>query len=327
MKTTHLQVKTTLLSDKHSFPLMISPAVDGIEPVRWASESQDWILARLAEHGALLFRGFDLPDGEAFEHFAESLCPTLFGEYGDLPPDQGRIYHSTPYPKDKAILFHNEASHTPRWPMKQFFYCVKVARVGGNTPIVDCRQVYQRLSPETIQKFHTKKLLYVRNFSPGLDVSWQDFFKTQSRQAVEDICRGVGAEVTWHEDDTLTVKQLCHGVVQHPRTKEWTFFNQVQLHHPSCLDAATREALESIFGDELMPRNVYYGDGSRIEESVMEEIDKAYWDLSISAPWQERDVIMLDNMLIAHARSPFEGERKILVAMGDMMNRSDLVTA
>ena len=30
------------------------------------------------------------------------------------------------------------------------------------------------------------------------------------------------------------------------------------------------------------------------------------------------DLIVLDNMLVAHARRPFEGSRKILVAMGDM---------
>lgn len=35
-------------------------------------------------------------------------------------------------------------------------------------------------------------------------------------------------------------------------------------------------------------------------------------------------MVMLDNMLVAHARDPFEGERKICVAMGQMMNREQL---
>jgi hypothetical protein len=35
-------------------------------------------------------------------------------------------------------------------------------------------------------------------------------------------------------------------------------------------------------------------------------------------------MVMLDNMLVAHARDPFEGERKICVAMGQMMRREQL---
>jgi len=35
-------------------------------------------------------------------------------------------------------------------------------------------------------------------------------------------------------------------------------------------------------------------------------------------------VVMLDNMLAAHARDPYQGPRKIVVAMGDMFERSDL---
>ena len=38
------------------------------------------------------------------------------------------------------------------------------------------------------------------------------------------------------------------------------------------------------------------------------------------------DVILLDNMLAAHARDPFEGPRKIVVAMGEMIERRDLET-
>jgi len=32
-------------------------------------------------------------------------------------------------------------------------------------------------------------------------------------------------------------------------------------------------------------------------------------------PWAEGDVLMLDNMLCAHAREPFAGPRKVVVAM------------
>jgi hypothetical protein len=34
-------------------------------------------------------------------------------------------------------------------------------------------------------------------------------------------------------------------------------------------------------------------------------------------PWQAGDVLMLDNMLTAHARRPFGGARRVVVAMAE----------
>jgi predicted metalloendopeptidase len=54
------------------------------------------------------------------------------------------------------------------------------------------------------------------------------------------------------------------------------FFNQVQLHHPFCLDPATRKSLVALFKEEGLPRNVYYGDGTRIEDETMKKLGDLY---------------------------------------------------
>jgi hypothetical protein len=56
----------------------------------------------------------------------------------------------------------------------------------------------------------------------------------------------------------------------------------------------------------------------------MRGIGDLYWELAVQFPWREGDVLMLDNMLIAHARNPYAGERKIVVAMGEMIDQGDL---
>ncbi len=38
-------------------------------------------------------------------------------------------------------------------------------------------------------------------------------------------------------------------------------------------------------------------------------------------------MIAVDNMIISHARRPFSGERKLLVAMGQMQNAPDAAAA
>jgi alpha-ketoglutarate-dependent taurine dioxygenase len=313
-------VKTSYLRADQRFPLVMQPVVADVNLAGWAGTNRSNIETALLKHGAILFRGFNLRSVAEFEQVASAICTDLFSEYGDLPPENGaeKVYQSTPYPKEQTILFHNEASHTNRWPMKQFFFCVQPAEEGGETPIVDCRTVYQLLDPQIVKRLADKRLRYVRNFISALDVSWQEFFKTTDRSVVEAQCRKADTEFQWTSEG-LRIHQICQAVTKHPKTDEAVFFNQVQLHHVSCLAPKVRESLAALFREEDLPRNVYYGDGSPIEESVMQEIGVAYERATVAFPWQQGDILMVDNMLIAHGRKPFSGNRKIVVAMGEMI--------
>lgn len=312
-----------LLPDR-ALPMLFSPAVDDVDLIGWAQSNQTMLQRDLLKHGALLFRGFSTRTVADFEAVAQAVCPELFGEYGDLPREKsGRhVYGSTPYPPDKAILFHNESSHMHRWPQKQFFFCMQAAPEGGETPIVDCRTMYQSLRPEIRDRLQSKQLMYVRNFTPGVDVSWQDFFRTPDQSVVEEMCARNGMECLWMENDSLRTRQVCPAVIEHPRTGEWVFFNQIQLHHVSCLEPAVRESLVSMLGMGSIPRNVYFGDGSPIDDATVAEIGELYERTAVRFRWQDGDLLMLDNMLVAHARDPFAGPRKILVAMGDMISQA-----
>ena len=325
-KRTSLQaVETSPLLAGKTLPLLVQP-VGALDANAWARSHRDSMDAMLLRHGAILFRDFGLRTPTAFESFASSIERELFGEYGDLPKKEGgsRIYRSTPYPQDQMILFHNESSHLDRWPRKQFFFCEHPAAVGGATPIVDCREVLSRLPGDLVAKLGSQGLLYVRTFTDRLDVSWWDFFKTSDRTEVEGKLRRAGVDWRWLDEDSLQTRTRAHAIVRHPISGERTFFNQVQLHHASSLDPELREDLLMLVGEARLPRNVYYGDGSTIADEDMIAIGKVYEECAVRFPWQQGDVLMLDNMLVAHARDPYEGPRKIVVAMGDMFDRSAL---
>lgn len=317
-------INTSTLGSK--LPLVVTPAVENFDLADWAKTNRDFINTKLLEHGAILFRGFNLESPADFERVAASICSELYAEYGDLPREgvAGKIYKSTPYPADKMILYHNESSHMSRWPQKINFYCVQPAEQGGATPVADCREVARRMDPKILQRFEEKGLLYVRNFSPGLDVSWQQFFHTHDRNEVEAACTQAGMTCEWTGNDGLRVGQLCQAVTRHPKSGEKIFFNQVQLHHVYCLDPAVRESLLSIFKREELPRHVYYGDGSEIEDSVMEHVGQVYEQCAVRFQWQKGDMITVDNMLVCHARDPHVGARKICVAMGEMITAKEV---
>ncbi len=324
--TTRQLVRTSFLAADKEFPLLVEAICDDIDAVAWASNQKEFIATSLCKHAGILFRNFGLKNPQEFEAFAEAIEPDLHGSYGDLPKKKGgcNIYRSTPYPERQMILYHNESSHLESWPRKQWFFCELPSRVGGATPIVDCREMLCRLPLALVDKLESKGLLYVRTFLPGLDVSWQDFFKTDNFADVEKRLVAFDIEWCWIDEHTLQTRTRCPAVIRHPYTGERVFFNQMQLHHVSCLESWVREDLLDVVGEQCMPRQVYYGDGSPISEKTMSMIGQTYEACAVRFKWQQGDVVMLDNMLAAHARDPYEEPRKIVVAMGDMVNRSML---
>ena len=321
-------IKSRQVQPDQPLPLVLEPDTVDVDLVDWAATHKDFVEASMLTHGAVLFRGFAVASAAAFERVVSAVYPETFDEYGDLPrePIGEKVYSSTPYPADETILFHNEGSHQHRWPMHISFFCVKAAQRGGESPIVDCRRMYQALDPAIRDRFERLGLTYVRNFTKGLDVSWEQFFHTSDRAEVEAYCRKGSVECEWTANNGLRTRLRCPAVVTHPQTGEKIFFNQVQLHHPSCLSPAVRESLLSMVKEEDLPRNVYYGDGSRIDDAVMAEIGALYREFASSFPWQEHDVLMINNMLVAHSRNPFVGERKIVVALNTVVTHEQLAS-
>ncbi|AQU81375.1 MULTISPECIES: non-ribosomal peptide synthetase [unclassified Halomonas] len=322
-------IRTALLDEKRVFPLVIEATDADLDAVAWATSQRDFIEQHLRTHAGILFRNFGLTTPQEFEAFAEAIQPGLYGNYGDLPKKEGgrNTYRSTPYPERQMILYHNESSHLERWPRKQLFFCEYPSPVGGATPIVDCREMLRQLPADVVEEFERKGLLYVRTFTRNLDVSWRDFFKTDSREEVEARLKEGGIEWQWLGDDELQTRTHCPAVVTHPVTGDRVFFNQVQLHHVSCLEPDVKEDLLGMVGQERLPRNVYFGDGSVISDEMMKVVGDAYEACAVRFDWRRGDVVMVDNMLAAHARDPYEGPRKIVVAMGDIYERSALEEA
>ena len=282
-------------------------------------EHKRWIEAAVQRVGGVLLRGFDVPDVVAFRSFAAGFGhPLLSYEFASTPRSavSGGVYTSTEYPAHQHIPLHNEQAYTREWPMKIWFHCVTASPVGGETPIADSRAIYRRM-PAAIRHRFAEGLIYVRNYDSDFDVPWQQVFNTDQRSEVEAFCRRTHIEWQWKDDGTLRTLQRCQGVERHPRTGEPVWFNQAHLFHASNLQAEVRESLEDMLGTDNLPRNVLFADGSAIDDSMLDDVRAVLAQETVIFPWQAGDVLMLDNMLAAHARTPFEGARKVVVAMAE----------
>jgi hypothetical protein len=300
-------------------PLLVHPALRAVDLTAWMVASWSFLEQELCRHGGIMFRGFDLKSEADFETLVHSLPVELSGYTEGATPRTKlgeKVYTSTEFPAEHAIALHNELSYVTTWPMKIWFFCQTPPSVGGETPIADMRRVYDRIDPAIRSRFIEKGWMLVRNFRPGLGPSWQSSYLASDSVAAEAYFRLHEIAFEWIGPDHLRTRQVRPAVARHPLTSEMVWFNHVAFWHVSSLAPEVREALLQSGGEENLPYNTYYGDGSVIEDEVVEALRDAYDQETRTLPWEKGDLLMLDNMLVAHGRRPFQGPRRILAAMG-----------
>ncbi len=309
-----------LLPDR-DLPVVVEPGVEGLDLADWVAGDRSYVEELLASHRALLFRDFPVRSVSDFERFVSAVSDAPRLEYRDRTTPRTtrgeRIYTSTVHPPDQRIELHNEGTYWMRWPRLLFFCALKVPAWGGATPIADVRGVYRRITPEIRGRFAEKQMMLVRNYNDGFGLSWQEVYQTEDRGEVEAYCRANDIAFEWKPGDRLRTRSVRPAVRTHPRTGEPVWFNHAAFFHYTSLESGIRESLLAEFGVDGLPYNTCYGDGTPIEDEVADALRAAYAAEKVIFPWLPGDVMLLDNMSVAHAREPFSGEREVLVAMTD----------
>jgi alpha-ketoglutarate-dependent taurine dioxygenase len=320
-------IKTSYLESKGKLPLLIEPGSEDVDLIRWARSNPELLKDSLSEHGGILFRGFNIEDAAGFSALVMAVTPELM-EYFEPSTRrtkvEEKVYTSTEYPADQEIPLHNELSYSHNWPTKIWFYCAQPAQQGGETPICDSRKVFQYLDTAIRQQFLEKKVMYVRHYGDGFGLPWPKVFGTTNKAEVESYCRRAGIEFLWRDGERLTTRQVREAVIRHPLTGETVWFNQAHVHNILAVPEQLRDTIIAMAGNKDFPLdiNTCYGDATPIEASALEAIKEAYRKATVVFPWRYKDVLLLDNQLVAHGRRPFSGPRRILVAMAEPLSNS-----
>lgn len=315
-----VDIRMDLPNFEKGLPLIVRCTSQRTNLSEWVRGNRGFVDEKLGVHGALLFRGFAVAAQGDFEAFVDAVAPKrLDYVYRSTPRSVvgENIYTATEYPRQATIPLHCENAYQRDWPTKLMFCCLEPAQQGGETTLGNMLRITKRLGKEIVEEFAERKVMYVRNLGAGVDLPWETVFQTNRREDVEQYCRSHGIELEWKKDGGLRTRQVCQGVATHPCTKDLVWFNQAHLFHVSALDSKIRSAMLRLFKEEDLPRNSYYGDGSAIGEPVLERIRGAFVRETVAYPWQAGDVMLVDNMLAAHGRSPFTGPRRVLVAMAE----------
>lgn len=275
---------------------------------------------RLVQHGAVLFRGFDVGGVDGFDAVVRALSgtPLVYNERSSPRSTiKGQVYTSTDYPPSEEIFLHNECSYQTSWPLHLYFHCLQPPTTLGATPLADIRRVYESIDPDVVREFAARKWMVVRNFNGMFGVSWQQVFNSDDPATVQAYCAAHGLTCEWLPHGVLRTKGVRDAVHTHPVTGATVWFNHATFFHVSTLAPDVRDGLLGLFAEEDLPSNTYFGDGGRIPDDVMDHLRSCYRAATVRFPWQTDDILVVDNMTAAHSREPFTGPRKIAVAMAE----------
>ncbi|MGV9263362.1 TauD/TfdA family dioxygenase [Kitasatospora sp. NPDC003701] len=300
-------------------PLTVPADTPGTPLAEYLSAARPFVRGRLLEHGAVLLRGFDVGGVDGFEAAVRAVSgsPLAYAERSSPRSTiKGQVYTSTDYPPNEEIFLHNENSYQADWPLTLFFHCVEPPETLGATPLADTRRVYEAIDPAVREEFAARGWMVVRNFSDGFGVPWQQAFNTADRAEVDAYCARNGVATEWTADG-LRTRARRKAVHRHPVTGETVWFNHLAFFHVTTLGEEVSAALREMYAEDQLPTNTYYGDGRPVPDDVVAHLRACYRAEWRRFDWQRDDVLLVDNMLSAHAREPFTGPRRIAVAMAE----------
>jgi Taurine catabolism dioxygenase TauD, TfdA family len=199
------------------------------------------------------------------------------------------------YSGEHAIVYHSELAATPFRPDIIWFHCIKPALRHGETTICDGIDLLRHLDPETRELFLQYRLRFSCSLGPEMSKTILRIVANPTLRAELDRFRP-NYDYQIDQGGNVTATYITTAVQT--------------IHHKHTL----------AFANSLLPfsrlRAVTFEDCSAIPVRLVREIDVKSELLTVSIPWQQNDVAMIDNMRCMHGRRPFVGERVIHSVFG-----------
>jgi len=290
----------------------------------WAAENRDALRATVAERGSVRVSGLGLGDvsqaAAVFERLADGLM-TEREAFAARESHSHGVYSSANWPQNQPMCMHHELSYALEFPGLMMFACLGAPSEGGATGVADSEAVLAALPADLVERFEREGWLLTRSYNDEIGASVAEAFGTDDREAVEGYCRANAIEFEWQADGGLRTRQRRGAVLEHPRTGRRCWFNQIAFLSEWTMAPEVREFLVDMYGADGLPFNTRFGDGDPIGEDVVELLNEVYEANTVREPWQAGDLMLVDNIRMAHSREPYEGPREVLVGMADPVRR------
>jgi alpha-ketoglutarate-dependent taurine dioxygenase len=250
-----------------SFPLIVQPRVGFNASVdaaiAWVAANNNWLRARYYEHGAVVFRGWKIATAHEFERVATacvSPSPLFGGTYLGTSPRLSAVdgtkfvYTASELPGWQVVPVHFEMSFRSKGMPQEILFWAETPNQseGGETPLVDFRQVWRELQPDVALRFEKRGIRYLRQYfseqrggansvmpwslHPSFLKAWEKMFQTNNRSLAKERAEEQGFKVQWLHGDAnmMRLEHTMPALRSHPVTGEPTWSNHLAVIHPSC---------------------------------------------------------------------------------------------
>ncbi|MBN3947421.1 MAG: TauD/TfdA family dioxygenase [Nostoc sp. NMS7] len=354
----------SFVSQEKELPLVIEPVEEKSFAVLQLllSKNRDWFNHQLDTYGAILFRGFDIENAEQFQTILELHNIQLESVYHFGSAHRLRItdkvFTSSEAPPDTIIAPHNELNMVPIRPYVLAFFCQIEPDLYGETPIINTEKIFSHLSPSLQHKITTSPQRFVR-YVPNhlLDLVFQGL----SPEDITKLLQEQGFDFTWEDDGSLYFDCSYITLFSHPRTnklcfclsivdalisRQWyrhisqrysfwqrLYYNWLpaKLYKGFQQKLTTAATVVDSSQKKTSSLNTYFlstdGQSTTLTEAEAKELGEAEWKNAVIFQWKQGDILLIDNLQVAHSRLNTKLKRKILTAFGNMCNIRDMKPA
>ena len=283
----------------------------------WAAAHRDDLLAIVAERGAVLVRGLRVATVDDVRAVSRHLAGDPVEEREGFATRHRHgpgLYSSAEWPSADPMCMHHELSYTVTVPRLLLFGCLTAPRQGGATALADGAAMLRALPDELVDRVAREGWQLRRAYNGQVGMRWQAAFGTDDPAEAEAYGRRNGIGFEWGGRGELVTRQRRTGIVTHHDRPVW--FNQIAFLNEWTMAPELRRFLTEVLGRDRLPFNTAYGGGDPVGRDVVDTILDRYEGLTVREPWQDGDLLLVDNLRMAHSREAYEGRREVVVAMG-----------
>eukprot|EP00111_Clytia_hemisphaerica_P005095 TCONS_00014672-protein len=322
---------------------------NGKEITSYIRDNKSEIIDAFETPGALLLREFDTNQIE-IDEVARLIGYTPAHTYiPGIAPRKAAIegnpfvFTSTEAPPHLPILPHTEMTYWPDPPHLILFQCKfldsSCPQVNANeTVLFDMKLAAAELNENLLEKLANGCIMerkYPGKFNPNWDIEdsiaggscWQKAFATENIADVESICKLNNVEFEWistvsKEPPTLVTRY----------NSSWYVNQRLVLQTPLLGKAVYQDMIKRFpqrFDNQKMHGTVEGGSVAPkvdllhpnipgkpfLEESEIVALMEALWKHVVFIEWEKGDVVLIDNMNMAHGRMNCAGKRRIVASM------------
>mmetsp|Transcript_7095 Transcript_7095/g.11951 ORF Transcript_7095/g.11951 Transcript_7095/m.11951 type:complete len:597 (-) Transcript_7095:312-2102(-) len=314
-----------------AYPLVLVPkagdkSVNFLQLQEYFLQNHDNIIKAASEYGTVMFKGFDLRNGEEWASvlYASGLKEMnyvggaavrklIVGREGTLTNPQ--VLTTNESPPSEPIPFHHELAQTPNPPSHICFFCQTNAAEGGSTPIIRSDEVFNYLNekfPDFIKKMEEQGVKYIRTVpevddpSSAQGRSWKSMFHVSTKSDAEAEMTKQGFSWVW-DDATGNCKVISKVLpaVKVASNGNKVFFNQILAAYTGWVDKRNEYGKSVVFADD-----------SELPKEVIEDLEKFMNEKKCAYKWESGQFCIVDNSVAYHSREAFSGKRRVLAAIG-----------